>query len=219
MLTEAGTLFTGAESYIKQIRLPYSVYVYRFIWSRIIIFAHNFVIYFGVLKLTGYEVGLISILVGILVGGAVRKGSGGRGGWAYQALAIFLTYSAIAVSYSALVIPGLIEKLEADRAEGKAAEVANAAPAPGAPAPAAPAKVEGAEAPLPLPLALGLFAVLVIGLVYSIPIIAGFSNPIGLFIIAFALWEAWKINRRVRLEITGPYAVGGGVIEAGPAHA
>lgn len=49
VLTEAGTLFTGAESYIKQIRLPYSVYVYRFIWSRIIIFAHNFVIYFGVL--------------------------------------------------------------------------------------------------------------------------------------------------------------------------
>ncbi len=49
VLTEAGSLFTGSESYIKQIRLPYSVYVYRFLWSKIIIFAHNFVIYFGVL--------------------------------------------------------------------------------------------------------------------------------------------------------------------------
>ncbi|WP_315831401.1 ABC transporter permease [Bradyrhizobium prioriisuperbiae] len=49
VLTEAGSLFTGAESYIKQIRLPYSVYVYRFMWSKIIIFAHNFVIYFGIL--------------------------------------------------------------------------------------------------------------------------------------------------------------------------
>jgi len=48
-LLEAGGLFTGSESYIKQIRLPYSVYVYRFIWSKIIIFAHNFVIYFGIL--------------------------------------------------------------------------------------------------------------------------------------------------------------------------
>ncbi|WP_206742994.1 ABC transporter permease [Streptomyces sp. AcH 505] len=48
-LTEAGALFTGAESYIKQVRLPYSAYVYRFIWGKIIIFAHNFVIYFGVL--------------------------------------------------------------------------------------------------------------------------------------------------------------------------
>src|SRR5882724_5093247 len=27
VLTESGTLFTGSESYIKQIRLPYSVYV------------------------------------------------------------------------------------------------------------------------------------------------------------------------------------------------
>ena len=49
VLGEAGSLFTGSESYIKQIRLPYSLYVYRFVWSRIIIFAHNFVIYFGIL--------------------------------------------------------------------------------------------------------------------------------------------------------------------------
>ena len=49
VLSESGTLFTGAESYIKQIRLPYSVYVLRFMWSKIIIFAHNFAIYFGVL--------------------------------------------------------------------------------------------------------------------------------------------------------------------------
>src|SRR5476651_1874227 len=48
-LTEGGTLFTGAEAHIKQIRLPYSVYVYRSSWSKLIIFAHNFVIYLGVL--------------------------------------------------------------------------------------------------------------------------------------------------------------------------
>jgi lipopolysaccharide transport system permease protein len=48
-LTEGGAIFTTSESYIKQIRLPYSVYVYRSMWSKLIIFAHNFVIYFGVL--------------------------------------------------------------------------------------------------------------------------------------------------------------------------
>src|SRR6476659_5470243 len=48
-LTEGGALFTGVESYIKQIRLPYSVYVFRSSWSKLIIFAHNFVIYFGIL--------------------------------------------------------------------------------------------------------------------------------------------------------------------------
>lgn len=49
ILTEAGTMFTGAEAYVKQIRLPYSVYIYRFTWSKLIIFAHNFVIYLGIL--------------------------------------------------------------------------------------------------------------------------------------------------------------------------
>lgn len=46
---EGGTLFTGSESYIKQVRLPYSLYVYRATWGKMIILAHNFVIYFGVL--------------------------------------------------------------------------------------------------------------------------------------------------------------------------
>jgi lipopolysaccharide transport system permease protein len=48
-MNEGGAIFTTSESYIKQIRLPYSVYVYRSAWSKLIIFAHNFVIYFGVL--------------------------------------------------------------------------------------------------------------------------------------------------------------------------
>jgi lipopolysaccharide transport system permease protein len=48
-LVEGGTLFIGSESYIKQIRLPYSVYVYRSAWSKLVIFAHNLVIYFGVI--------------------------------------------------------------------------------------------------------------------------------------------------------------------------
>jgi ABC-2 type transport system permease protein/lipopolysaccharide transport system permease protein len=48
-LAEAGTIFVGSESYIKQVRLPFSFYVYRFVWSRLIIFAHNFVIYLVIL--------------------------------------------------------------------------------------------------------------------------------------------------------------------------
>jgi ABC-2 type transport system permease protein/lipopolysaccharide transport system permease protein len=61
-LTEGGTLFTGAESHIKQIRLPYSVYVYRSCWSKLVIFAHNFVIYFGVLLYFRIWPGAIALL-------------------------------------------------------------------------------------------------------------------------------------------------------------
>lgn len=61
-LTEGGTLFTGSESYIKQIRLPYSVYVYRSGWSKVVIFAHNFIIYFGVLLYFQIWPGAVALL-------------------------------------------------------------------------------------------------------------------------------------------------------------
>jgi lipopolysaccharide transport system permease protein len=49
ILNEAGGLFTASESYIKQIRLPYSLYVYKFIWSKIIVFGHNLFVYLAVI--------------------------------------------------------------------------------------------------------------------------------------------------------------------------
>ena len=48
---------------------------------------------------TGYELGLIAIVVGLIVGVAVRKGSRERGGWFYQTLAIVLTYACIGAQY------------------------------------------------------------------------------------------------------------------------
>jgi hypothetical protein len=56
-------------------------------------------IYYGVLALTGYEIGLIAIVVGWLVGKGVSTGANHRGGWLYQALAIGLTYVAIVSTY------------------------------------------------------------------------------------------------------------------------
>lgn len=56
-------------------------------------------IYFAVAKLTGYELGLIAIVVGLVVGVGVRWGCGGRGGWLYQAMAMVLTYFAIIATH------------------------------------------------------------------------------------------------------------------------
>jgi len=39
------------------------------------------------------------------------------------------------------------------------------------------------------------------------PFFGGAGNIIGLLIIGFGLWEAWKTNRRVDLVINGPYSV------------
>jgi lipopolysaccharide transport system permease protein len=48
-MLDAGDLFVGAEGFIKQIRLPYSLYVFRFVLGKVIIFAHDLPIYFAVL--------------------------------------------------------------------------------------------------------------------------------------------------------------------------
>jgi hypothetical protein len=62
-------------------------------------------VYLAVLAATGYEIGLISILVGWMVGRAVSKGSGHRGGWLYQTIAVGFTYLAICTSY----VPHIID--------------------------------------------------------------------------------------------------------------
>jgi hypothetical protein len=56
-------------------------------------------IYLAVAYFLHIEFALIAILVGYMVGRAVRYGSGGRGGRRYQLLALGMTYLAISVTY------------------------------------------------------------------------------------------------------------------------
>lgn len=122
-------------------------------------------LWYGVRAITNYEIGFIAILVGFLVGAAVRKGSNGRGGWLYQALAVFLTYTSIVSTYVPYLLRGR-------------AEDAN-----------------------------GTQLVAAFAIAFAAPFLAGFQNLIGIFIIAIGLYEAWKINRRMPIEITGPFRV------------
>ena len=125
------------------------------------------VVWWGVRVLTGYEIGIISIFIGIGVGRAVHWGARGKGGWLYQLLALFLTYTAIVTNYVPDIARGMSE-------------------------PAAPS----------------LFHYIAAFFVsYAAPFLMGVENIIGMLIIAFGLWEAWKINRRVDVAITGPYTV------------
>jgi hypothetical protein len=54
------------------------------------------IIWFAILEVSNYEIGLVAVLVGYMVGKSVRKGSGGRGGPAYQILAVTITYLSVA---------------------------------------------------------------------------------------------------------------------------
>ncbi|MGH7568766.1 MAG: hypothetical protein ACREL9_07325 [Gemmatimonadales bacterium] len=168
-------------------------------------------IYYAILALTGYEIGLVAIVVGLLVGSAVKKGSNGRGGWRYQALAIFLTYSAIVSTYVPLIIKEVrkqdVALLSPDSsANGGAASLRDTAGLAAATGRDSSRAAGGGMSTAGFLVALVVFA----GFVYALPFIAGLENIIGLLIIGFALYEAWKLNQRAELRITGPYKVGAG---------
>jgi hypothetical protein len=159
------------------------------------------IVWYAVLKLTGYQLGILAVVVGLIVGGAVRKGSNGRGGWRYQTLAIFLTYTAIVSSYVPFLIEGMRER---------SAEVTKAAISPdktqGAPAAAPPADSTAATATEPkiTPIGFVIGVVLLLALFYVAPF---FQGIIGILIVGFALYEAWKLNRRTNLSVSGPHQV------------
>src|SRR3990172_4839918 len=70
-------------------------------------------IYYAVLAVTGYEIGLVAIVVGLLVGFGVRWGSGGVGGRGYQVLAVAITYVAIVSTYVPFFVEEARKQIEA----------------------------------------------------------------------------------------------------------
>lgn len=177
-------------------------------------------IYYGISALTGYEFGLVAIVIGLLVGGAVRVGSNGRGGWLYQAMAVALTYCAIVSTYIPYIIEGLKnEPAMAQQSDaGQTADDAGAthlpvtAPPEAEPSEAVPPPVDDAggsasdqgEIEYQPILAIGAMLVLFL-FAMAAPFLAGFENIIGLIIIGIGLYEAWKINKRTEIQINGPF--------------
>ena len=188
-------------------------------------------IYFIVAKITGYEIGWIALIVGLLVGGAVKIGSRARGGWFYQLLAMFLTYAAISGSYAIFAMAEMVEHPEqfseitgvtsAPSVEGFPIDqnlIAKSQPVDSLTAQSAPSAATQPAASITDQsfddLSAGeklfsilLFVVLMCIFVLAMPIFAMFESPMSLLIIAFGLYAAWKINRRVPQNVSGPYRI------------
>ena len=62
------------------------------------------------------------------------------------------------------------------------------------------------ERPGALMVLLGL--AVIAALAYAAPILIGLSSPLHLLIAGFALYEAWKLNKRLEIRITGPFQLG-----------
>jgi hypothetical protein len=177
----------------------------------------GFLIYWAIRAATGYEFALVAILVGWMVGVAVRWGCHNRGGKFYQLMAVVLTYFSIASTYC----PDIIQGLRQGRAEARAAAQAeppqertgvttnvNAASAVESSANTdSPSSLVRPAIPPERNIPLWFEIVFAFCISLAAPFLMGF-NILGWIIIAVGLMQAWRLNRRVPVEISGPYQAG-----------
>ena len=158
-------------------------------------------IYFGVLAATGTEVSLVVLLVGFMVGKAVRIGTRGRGGRRYQWLAVALTYLAIVTTYIPFVLKGFNRS--------SAVSVSAVGGGPNASETFLTVGMPAVAPPTP-PASLGATAVdlgALLLLAAAAPLLEGVNHPLTLVIFGLALVQAWRMNRRTQVRLTGPYRV------------
>ena len=152
------------------------------------------ILYYAVIAITNFEIGIVAIAIGFMVGYAVRKGAGGRGGRRFQILAVVLTYLAVGLAYTPLAVKGALES-RAKTTDASSSAVATK-------------DVSDANArPSPIKLVAVLAAFVV---TLPVIVIAG-GLPASLLsaaIIFFGMQQAWRMTGVPRLRITGPYRVG-----------
>lgn len=184
------------------------------------------ILYWGFVKVTDIELGLMAIAVGWLVGKAVMKGSNQRGGRRYQVLATALTYVSISMSYGALFVGEVFKnpasdsvsvladstKQDAKReappspavaaATDSSGPVTDATPAAGI-VPGQPTSKQSELTPMSALVGVGFLFLFML----ASPFLSGFSNIIGWLIIAIGLWEAWRHTQEVPYVSGGPYTL------------
>ena len=176
------------------------------------------IIYYGVIAITNFEIGIVAILIGFMVGWTVRKGASGRGGRRFQVMAVALTYFSVGLAYAPLAIKSAFEEdgssaVQSDgasvttKASTDSAGAASVAADSSAGATAADAATTTGESP-----GFMMIVVMLVGFTLTLPVlvIAG-SMPSGLIsalIIFIGMRQAWQMTGVPRVAITGPFRVG-----------
>lgn len=167
-------------------------------------------VWYGVRQAANMEVGIIAIGVGFLVGTAVRKGSGDRGGRGYQVLAVLITYCSIAANYMPDVFQAFMSEAR-DRQQVAANDLEEAQDKGEANGPVVNADdaqtVDDLSAGRKI-IVVAIVTAIAFAFSLALPFLQGVENIIGLLIIGIALWEAWKLNALRKVQISGPYKLG-----------
>jgi hypothetical protein len=161
------------------------------------------VLYYAVVAITHFEIGLVAVVIGYMVGYAVRTGAHGRGGLRFQILAVALTYASVALAYTPLVFGASATKHRAESAPSSSITMNDDGPV--ARSPRAAVSQPGSKSLLVALAALFAF-------VAALPVLIVFGSlPSGLisaFIIFIGMRQAWRMTGAPWLHVLGPYAVG-----------
>jgi hypothetical protein len=153
------------------------------------------IVYYAVIAITDFEIGIVAIAIGYMVGYGIRMATRGRGGRRFQVIALVLTYWAVGLAYVPLVFSELSKKEATEQASTNTT-----------------APVAAPDAPDSFSLPVALAALVGFSLALPVMIVVG-SLPGGLIsaaIIAFGMQQAWRMTAAPQPQITGPYRIGAG---------
>ena len=168
------------------------------------------IIYYVVLAVFNLEIGIVAVLIGYMVGYSVRKGARG-GGLRFQILAVVLTYAAVALAYTPIVVRSALAagneptaQVETNRGENVPATT------PSRDQPSTRTALTRSAAFLGIVALLAFAAALpVLAIVSSFP-----SGLISAVILLVGLRQAWRMTAPPIVQILGPYRVGPAVDSA-----
>jgi len=181
------------------------------------------IIYYGVIAITNFEIGIVAILIGYIVGYAIKKAIGGAGARRYQILGASLTYFSVALAYMPIAVKGAIQArgtradsahvVAGDSAPARADSAAIASPA--VRADSARAKATASDSPSFVK-ALALLILLVLALPVMVVIGSMPSGLLSALIIGFGIRQAWRMTAAPDLSFHGPLRVAPATAEPGP---
>jgi hypothetical protein len=153
-------------------------------------------LYATVAIVTGLAIGLVAIVIGVMVGKAVRHASGGLGGRPQQILAVVLTYFSITTSYIPVAIYEFSKNPRpAAQSTGQAQTHSGSSATPGS----------TTKAAGPASFGTALFFLLLLALAAPFFGLTSISGLITLFIIYIGLRRAWLLTGRSNILVMGPY--------------
>jgi hypothetical protein len=157
-------------------------------------------LYAAVAIFLNLEIGIIAILVGWMVGKAVRHACQGRGGRPQQILAVALTYFSISTSYIPVMVYQLAKHppaaVKQAQQQAKNGQVTSGGTRP------ATRSAKGVGS------AVGILLIALLTLAAIAPFLsltAGISGLISLFILFIGMQRAWKLTERRQIPLVGPF--------------